>query len=198
MPLASGGAAHRGLHLLVVVSTIGAAVAAQLRIAVALMRGQQLGRCEVILQMDGTQLALRLGDLRRQGCQTWRRDFPPREGLIERPFALDQLLADRQCFSLHGIGKLAHLLPLPIRKLKLVSQFEHVYRARIAVQLGSKRQAHATTGAKVGKLLIAERLDGTLLKSCVGRVAMLMLRQSKSAHGKDGEGCKSKSHRALL
>src|SRR4051794_5941840 len=40
LPLASGGAAHRGLHLSVVVSTIGAAVAAQFCVAVPLMRGQ--------------------------------------------------------------------------------------------------------------------------------------------------------------
>jgi hypothetical protein len=50
-------------------------------------------------------------------------------------------------------------------------------RARIAVELGGQRQAHAAAGAQIGNLLIAQRFDAALLVAGIGRVMLaLMLR----------------------
>jgi hypothetical protein len=54
-----------------------------------------------------------------------------------------------------------------------------MHRARIPVELGRERQAHAAAGPQIGDLLLGESLDGARLEAGIG---LLRLRRRSGSH----------------
>jgi hypothetical protein len=154
------------------------------------MRRQEFGRRQVILEMDGAELPLGFANLGRQRAQGRGRYRSFGKGAIERRFAGDQRLARRNRFRLHGIKQPPHSLTQVGAEFELVGQLEHMHRSRISVQLGREREAHSAPRPQVRHLLVAQRLDRSLMQACVRRAAVLMLRGGQAAEGDDRYCCK--------
>ena len=60
------------------------AITAQFGVAMPLMRAQQVGRGEMVAEVDGAQLSLRFADLRRERGKRGGLDLLPGESLIDR------------------------------------------------------------------------------------------------------------------
>jgi hypothetical protein len=87
-------------------------VAAQLAVAPLLIRGKQLSGGEMVLQVDSSQLALPLPDLRSEGRQNSGRYLPLGELSIQFQFCSYELLADRDSLALHRLIEPADALCL--------------------------------------------------------------------------------------
>ena len=84
---------------------------------------------------------------------------------VELPFLRDQPVADADGFFLHLRKKCLHPRSLLRTERQLVGQFEHMQRARVAVELGRQRESHAASGPQIGDLLGRQRLDGARLQA---------------------------------
>jgi hypothetical protein len=87
---------------------------------------------------------------------------------------------------LHGIEEALNLDALIRGQVKPITELENMARAGISVELGGKRQAHATSGSKIVDLLLRQRLDGAMLKTGIG---LNGLRAGNVARD-DKRGCK--------
>jgi hypothetical protein len=169
-------------------------MAAQLRVTMPLMRAEKLGRRQVIFEMHSAQLRLCFADLRRQSVQARGRYSLFGEFTIELPFLFDQCLANRNGFDFHLRKKPLHLRTLIGIERKLVGEFKHMERPGISVEFARERQPHAAAGTKIGELLIAQRLDRTLLKPGIRRLIVLVLRERGSCQRDRHQSGKRKSH----
>src|SRR5437879_1496668 len=130
----------------------------------------------MVLEMDRAKRALRCADLRGERCQGGGFDLLFRECPIERGLVRDQLLANRDRFSLHGVKQLADTLALFAIELQLVRQLQDVRWAGVAVELTGQGKSHTAASLQISNLLVTQSLHRTLLQARIGCLAVLMLR----------------------
>src|SRR5262245_15093370 len=129
------------------------------------MWGKKISRCQMILEMYGAEPSLSFADLSGQSCQGIRRYGSFSKSTIQFAFVRDQSFAHRHGLRFHFVIEQPHTLPQRGAKFKLVREFKHVKRSRIAVQLSREGKAHAATGTQIRDLLFAQGFDGAVLQT---------------------------------
>ncbi|WP_158268063.1 hypothetical protein [Bradyrhizobium sp. MOS002] len=64
---------------------------------------------------------------------------------------------------LHGIEEALNLDALIGGQIKPITELKNMAWTGIPIELGGKRQAHATSGSKIVYLLVRQRLDRAML-----------------------------------
>lgn len=142
---------------------------------------------KVCLQVRTAHFGLRLsypvkglGQLLRTDCFTCKQT-------VKVSLCVDELLAGGDSSSLHALLQRQRSRALSWRQRELVSKFEDVERARIAVEFCSEREAHASPSTKTFNVLGGERFDVAGLPT---RVVRMPGAAPKSGDGEaDDEWC---------
>src|SRR5690606_11998291 len=102
---------------------------------------------------------------------------------IQFPLGRDEFLAERPGFPLHPVEEDLCLRSLARTQAQPIGQLQRMRRSRVPVQFRRQCQRHAAARAKVGDLLLRQRLDLALLHPCVGSMPILPWRRLMLAVG---------------